>query len=184
MSMAQLYALTKELSHESKTFMFNFIFFIVTIVSAYIIGNYIEQKHYSYLKHQENKQLFLPTVTAQHFLEENHQIKDARLVSGSVVISIDYFKRVMAALRNIFGGEVISYETVIDRARREAILRMKKEAKDADIIVNMRIETSTIGNNYKKNSIAGCEVLAYGTAIFYQASLDEKIKHNFRMQTK
>ncbi len=164
--------------------MINFIFFIITVTSAYIIGSYIEKKHFSYLEDQEAKRLLLPTVTAQHFVDGSRTIKNAQLVSANVVISIDYFKRIAAALRNIFGGEVASLETIVDRARREAILRMKDQVKDADIIVNMRIETSTIGNNYGKNQIAGCEVIAYGTAVTYQASRDETIKHHFRMETK
>ncbi|MCI5128213.1 MAG: hypothetical protein D3907_06860, partial [Candidatus Electrothrix sp. AUS3] len=33
-----------------------------------------------------------------------------------------YFKRIVAGLRNIFGGNVQSYETLVDRARREAVI--------------------------------------------------------------
>ena len=44
---------------------------------------------------------------------------DQALVHGNVVVSVDYFKRFVAALRNLFGGSVTSYETLIDRARRE-----------------------------------------------------------------
>jgi uncharacterized protein YbjQ (UPF0145 family) len=88
------------------------------------------------------------------------------MVYGHVVISIDYFKRFLAGLRNIFGGEVSSYETILDRARREAILRMKEAAKEADIIINLRIETSTIAKS-SKNQVGCSEVLAYGTAITF-----------------
>jgi uncharacterized protein YbjQ (UPF0145 family) len=164
--------------------MIHFIFFIIIIVSAYITGNYIEKKHYAYLDDQEAKQLLLPAVTGQNFLDHNRKITKCELVSANVVISIDYFKRIAAALRAIFGGEISSFETIIDRGRREAILRVKQQAKEADMIINMRVETSTIGNNYGKNQIAGCEVIAYGTAVTYQASLEEKIKHNFRSNTK
>ena len=76
------------------------------------------------------------------------------MVCGSAVISIDYFKRILAGLRNIFGGTVKSYETLIDRARREALLRMKEKADDATMIINVRIETSTIGKTKRnKNTI-------------------------------
>jgi uncharacterized protein YbjQ (UPF0145 family) len=47
-------------------------------------------------------------------------------VSGSVVVSVDYFKRFLAGLRTLVGGRVTSYETLLDRARREAILRCKE----------------------------------------------------------
>jgi len=47
-------------------------------------------------------------------------------------------------------------------------LRMKEEAKakGAHMIVNLRLETSTIGRSAnKKNSVGSIEVLAYGTAV-------------------
>ncbi len=91
----------------------------------------------------------------------------SRLVTGNAVISLDYFKRFLAGLRNIFGGEVISYQSLIDRARREAILRMKREAGKADMIINLRIETSSIGQNAnRRNTVGSIEAIAYGTAIF------------------
>jgi uncharacterized protein YbjQ (UPF0145 family) len=90
-------------------------------------------------------------------------------VQGSAVISIDYFKRILAGLRNIVGGEVKSYETLVDRARREATLRMKEMAWDADIILNLRIETSAIGNSANnRKAIGSIEAIAYGTAITYK----------------
>ena len=64
--------------------------------------------------------------TMKDSFDKNSPILRTRLVQGSAVISIDYFKRMLAALRNIVGGEVKSYETLVDRARREATLRMKR----------------------------------------------------------
>ena len=46
----------------------------------------------------------------------------------------------------------------MDRARREALLRMKERAGDADMIVQMRMETSEI-------SPVVFEVVIYGTAV-------------------
>jgi uncharacterized protein YbjQ (UPF0145 family) len=55
----------------------------------------------------------------------------ARLVSGSVVISSDYFKTFVAGFRAFFGGRFRGYETLLERARREALLRLKAEAQAA-----------------------------------------------------
>ena len=55
-------------------------------------------------------------------------VRTSFLVNGSTVVSNDYFKRLLAILRNIFGGRVKAYESLLDRARREAVLRMKDEA--------------------------------------------------------
>jgi uncharacterized protein YbjQ (UPF0145 family) len=66
--------------------------------------------------------------------------------------------------RRIFGGEVRSYASLIDRGRREAILRMKEQYPDADLYINTRVETSTITNG--KGKTIGCvEVIAYSTAV-------------------
>jgi uncharacterized protein YbjQ (UPF0145 family) len=95
-------------------------------------------------------------------LTSNH---DQFLVNGNVVISVDYFKRFVAGLRNLVGGRVTPYETLIDRARREAILRMKEEAKacGAKMIVNVKYEMCSIYKG-RRNKIGSVEALAYGTA--------------------
>lgn len=64
------------------------------------------------------------------------------LVSGEVVISSDYFKTFAAALRKIIGGELRGLETLMQRARREAVLRMLDRARAAgyDAVCNIRIE--------------------------------------------
>ena len=75
----------------------------------------------------------------------------------------------------LFGGRVTQYESLLDRARREAILRMKEQAelKNAFVVLNARVETSSISKNSKRrNSVGAVEVLAYGTAI----SLGKKIQ--------
>ena len=56
---------------------------------------------------------------------------------------------------------------LVDRGRREAILRMKEQCADADLIVNLRIETSRISKGAKRRSLGTVEVFAYGTALWY-----------------
>jgi len=142
------------------------IVFVVLLSLGYFAGTMAESRHYRSIQKRERELLKLPAVTAEDFLDEGREIEDVRLVHGSVVISIDYFKRILAGLRNIFGGEVKSYLTLIDRGRREAVLRMKEEAADADIILNLRIETSAIGQNAnRRNTVGSIEVMAYGTAV-------------------
>ena len=65
----------------------------------------------------------------------------------------------------MFGGNISSYESIVDRARREAIIRMKEDAGNASEIINIRIATSSVSQNAKKD-VGAIEVLAYGTAIY------------------
>jgi len=142
------------------------ITFIALVALGYAAGTVAESRHYRSIEDRERNFLGLPAVTIRNVLDEDAEVGKAELVYGSVVISLDYFKRVLAALRNLFGGEIGAYETLIDRARREAILRMKEMARGADIILNVRIETASIGKSAdERRAIGSVEALAYGTAV-------------------
>jgi uncharacterized protein YbjQ (UPF0145 family) len=142
------------------------IIFLVLIILGYLIGTIAESRHYKSIKAREYELLNLPAVTIAAAVDPQYPVKQSQLVTGSVVISVDYFKRFVAGLRNFFGGKVVTYESLVDRARREAILRMKAQASGANIILNMRIETASISKG-AKNTIGSIEALAYGTAITY-----------------
>ncbi len=142
------------------------IIFVILTGLGYTAGTITERRHYRSIEDRELRFLNLPAVTIKNVLSRDDEIFNAWLVSGNAVISIDYFKRILAGLRNIFGGEVRAYETLIDRARREAVLRMKESARGANIILNLRIETSAIGQSAnRRKSIGSIEAIAYGTAV-------------------
>ena len=145
--------------------MYNLLFFITLIAVGYLAGTIAERYHYRSIDHREKMFTNLPAVTIKTVNYPDDKIQSAELVYGSAVISIDYFKRFTASLRNIFGGTVKSYESLIDRARREALLRINKTAGGSKIIVNVRIETSTIGRNANKRGVGCLEAIAYGTAL-------------------
>jgi uncharacterized protein YbjQ (UPF0145 family) len=135
------------------------------LMLGYVFGKINERKHYRSILKREQELINLPTTTSKVSLGNPDNIIKLELVTGHVVISVDYFKRLLAGLRNIFGGSVQAYETLVDRARREAILRMKERCKNANEIINLRIETSSISKG-KGNSIGSVEVLAYATALY------------------
>lgn len=145
------------------------IIVVFLMVLGYSAGRLTEKRHYASIRSRE-KNLSDIAVTNTKKTAVNHEnISEARMVSASVVISLDYFKRFLAALRNFFGGNVRSFETLLDRGRREAALRLKEQCLDADILCNMRIETSVIGQHAnRKNSLGSIEVLAYGTALHFK----------------
>ena len=139
-------------------------FFLLLLMVGYISGTIVEKRHYKSIREREEKYKAIHAMVLKRALNEENIIS-SRLVNGSVVISIDFFKKFLAGLINFFGGNISSYETLIDRARREAILRLKEDAKGADEIINLRIETSSITKNTNSN-VGAVEVLAYGTAIY------------------
>jgi len=133
---------------------------------GFAVGGRRERHHLKHLKHGEAETAHLPATTGLS-LPGNPLAREPSLVTGSVVISVDYFKRFMASLRIITGGRIPSYETLLSRARRDAVLRMKQEAieQGAHGIINVRIETARLATGRGDDGIAGVEVLAYGTAI-------------------
>lgn len=142
----------------------NIVIFVVLMSLGYFFGTMLEKRHYESIRKRERALRLLPTILLKRPLEPE-KVRSVKLVSGSVVVSIDYFKRVIAMLITLFGGRITTYETLVDRARREAILRMKEKAKGAAEIINVRIETSSISKN-DNNNVGSVEVLAYGTAVY------------------
>jgi len=141
------------------------IIFLFLIGLGYFSGTWIEKKHYKSIMEREKKYLKTMVFSSKKFNLSNYNIVSSTLVYGNVVISIDYFKRILAGLKNFFGGKVTPYESLLDRARREAILRMKEMNPQASLIINSRIETASISKNTRKGSVGSIEALAYGTAI-------------------
>lgn len=145
--------------------MFDLIVFVTLLALGYGFGRYAENRHYRSIIKRE-KELSRIVAVAQRFPPVTAIPYKVELVTGSVVISIDYFKRFLAGLRNLIGGRVKSYESLLDRARREAVLRMKEHADKlgAEMIFNIKFETSSIFKG-RKNQVGSVEVLAYGTAL-------------------
>ena len=137
------------------------------LIVTYLTGSAIEKLHYREIRIRESRSRRFPIVNFRTPPKSWH-IVDAEMVAGNVVISIDYFKRFLAGLRMLFGGRVAAYESLLDRARREAILRMKEDAfkRGYSAVLNVRIETSRLASsNRKGEGTAGVEILAFGTAV-------------------
>lgn len=138
---------------------------VVLLTVGFFSGRYLERKHYASIIARETAPGQV-MVFAARLPPPDLPASATQLVSGSVVISADYFKRFVAGLRMLIGGRLNTYESLLDRARREAILRMREEARTlgATQIFNVKLETMSIGGR-SPNSISCLEVLAYGTAI-------------------
>lgn len=136
------------------------------IVLGYLAGTATERAHFRRLEIAERELLTIP-MTDLRTPPPDLAPSSAFFVTGSVVIGSDYFKTFAAWLRNLVGGEVRSFERLLERARREAICRLLREAHDggARAVINLRIDTSRIGTSQKKSGMPMVEVIASGTAI-------------------
>jgi len=134
------------------------------IVLGLVTGKCIEKSHLVKLAKREEDLKELKVCNLRR-LPAELQIKESFIVTGSCVVATDYFKVFAAALRNLFGGEIKAYRSLMSRARREALVRLLEQAKKlgSESVWNVRFETSTIQG--KRRKPGGVEVLAYGTAV-------------------
>jgi uncharacterized protein YbjQ (UPF0145 family) len=96
----------------------------------------------------------IPTMTV---------VKHLGLVQGSTVRAKHAGKDIMAGLKNVFGGELVSYTELLQESREQAVSRMSEQAAavGANAVINVRFSTSAI-------AAGASEILAYGTAVILQ----------------
>ncbi|MBX9630631.1 MAG: YbjQ family protein [Burkholderiales bacterium] len=144
--------------------MLDLAIFAALVVVGYVVGRILEARHYRSIREREQTYGDIMMFASRFPPTLNPMRQD--LVAGSVVVSADYFKVLVARLQGIVGGRLKTYESLLDRARREAILRMKEDARGrgARMIVNVKFQTFSIPGR-KPGSLVGVEMLAYGTAL-------------------
>ena len=130
-------------------------------------GSYIEKRHYANIEKRE-KACKTPVLLTRRTIKNTAQVSETRFVSASVVVGADFFKHTLAGIIQIFGGPISSYESVLDRARREVFLRLQEQATEFDEIVNVKIETCMLGRVKRRQGSPKAAVFAYGTAIRYK----------------
>jgi uncharacterized protein YbjQ (UPF0145 family) len=143
----------------------NLSVFIALLVIGLGVGSLLERRHYRSIREREARLKHI-LMFAERQPPPDFAGQPFHLVSGSVVISSDYFKTFAAGLKSFFGGRLTSYESLLDRGRREAILRMKEQAEQlgAKAIFNVRLETAKLSADTAQ-SVMCAEMMAYGTAL-------------------
>ena len=140
---------------------------LVLLAIGFASGKTIEHLHHQDLAKRERRFRRLPALTTSR-IPAGWRVEDAMLLTGTVVISLDYWKRFAAGIRQFFGGNVRSYETLFERARREALLRLKEaaSAKGCDALVGVRLESAELANSGANGKgTAGVELMAVGTGL-------------------
>jgi len=148
-------------------FLINLGFALALLVGTYLTGSFLERRHFESIRRREEQYRSFPVVTFEA-IPANWDVVSSELAAGNVVVSLDYFKRFLASLRALVGGRIRSYEPLLERARREALLRMVESARSRGYhaIVNVRLETSRLASaRGNGEGTAGVEMLAFGTAL-------------------
>ena len=141
------------------------IIFVVPLIVTYLIEKYMENKRYSSIEEREEEMKNI-LIFNEKRVPSDIVGGNFHLVRGSIVISGSYWKQFLTRVKSFFGGRLNSLESIMDIGRREAILRMKEQAKKAgaDTIFSVRFETTTLGSMVGKEGIFCAEFYAYGTA--------------------
>ena len=140
----------------------NYAPFILLFAAGWFFGSRHERQHLAQLSIAEQELSHIMVSSERFYVPKLVANTEGELVLGSVVIAQDYFKMIIARVLSIFGKNLTTYETLLDRARREALVRMRTEAqaKGYKHIYGLRLEVSNI------NQLGSMvEAIAYGTAV-------------------
>lgn len=150
------------------------IIILSLLILGYFFGRRAEKNHFESIIKRERWYRSILTFS-ERLPPIQPEGTDSKLVTGNVVISVDYFKSFVANLKTLVGGRLTTYESLLERGRREAILRMKEEAKrlGATSIFNVKVETASISKG-SNQGVGSIEVFAYGTALFPATDLKQK----------
>ncbi|PNV62455.1 hypothetical protein C0033_07735 [Clostridium sp. chh4-2] len=82
------------------------------------------------------------------------------LVKGSSIMTVHAGKDIMNSFKTLVGGELTSYNEMMEKARELATERMISQANalGADAVVAVRYNSSSVAQG-------AAEVMAYGTAV-------------------
>ena len=99
-------------------------------------------------------------ITTSDQIEGKRIVQTLGLVRGSAVRTRHVGRDIMAALRNLVGGEIPEYAKLMAQSREQAIQRMIEDAErqEANAVVGVRFTTSMVMSG-------AAEMLAYGTAV-------------------
>jgi len=140
-------------------------FTAVLLIIGVFFGTRAQKKHIEDMEAREEALSYMLVTNLKTLPSVN---TPPLLVTGSTVIAFDYFRRFIARIVMLVGGRITLYEDMLDRARREALLRLleKAEAAGAQEVHNVRFEFSRIGSSSRHPNVGGgAELLAYGTAV-------------------
>ena len=157
-----------ELSQAALNFIFTVALPLFLIFLGLTVGRLNERRHLRQLDEREQALERIKVTDLRSYLGPVDAACGSVMVMGNAVIATDYLKSFLARLRNIFGGEVRSFETLLVRARREALLRMLEEAERQgfNAVCNIRLDTSDIAGSTTNRTSQAVVVgmMATGTA--------------------
>lgn len=135
------------------------------ILLGLIAGRAVERAHFSELRRREEEVAHMLVSDIRTFPGGVDTSLQPEMIISQAVIATDYLKSFLAGLRKILGGELTSYLSLMERARREALLRVLEEAraKGYDAVCNVRLDTADIGGAVAAKGVVMVAVVVSAT---------------------
>ena len=142
------------------------IFVLPLVVFGLIIGRTVEKRHIRRLDEFDAEHEDFLITQLKSFPMAVYSDQPSSLVVAEVVIASDYLKSWFAKWRNLFGGELRSFQTLQTRAKREVMQRLIKSAMEQgyNAICNVRIESADVGGATAERQTPMAAVIATATA--------------------
>lgn len=134
---------------------------------GFFAGGYQERKHFSRLEEHDAKYKGFVVTQLKSFPGGVSPELTPKMFAAETVISSDYLKSFLSGIRKFFGGELRSYRSLLERARRQsqALIVEQAAAEGYDTICNLRFETADIGGvTNPKKAIVMVGIIAQATA--------------------
>lgn len=139
---------------------------VMFLALGLFVGGRTERVHFESIRRRETELKGMLVTQIKTFPHAVPGGSAPKMITAEAVIATDYLKTFLAGLRNLFGGHVGSYQRMLERARREATLRVLDQARSLgySAVCNLRLETADVGGNNVAQKMPMAAILATGTA--------------------
>lgn len=140
-----------------------------------LFGRWNEKKHFRKLNEREQATRHILKTQLKTFpFHVDDPARPPKAFYGEVVIANDTLKKFFASFRKFFGGQILSYQNMLSRARREALLRLVEQVEAAgyNAVCNIRYESADVTGNLH-NKKAPVVASAFVVATAYMAKVQE-----------
>jgi len=135
---------------------------LVTVgLGGWLLATWLERRHFKSMSDREAGLQNIQVNTSKRM--SSCEPEGITLLIGSAVVAHDYFRTLIIFIRKIVGGNIQPYERLVQRGRREALIRLKEEADlcGIDRVINVRFTTTSVNGRF----LHAVEMVAYGTGV-------------------
>jgi len=138
------------------------------LILGFVAGTFAEKSHFKRLDAREAVNMQTLQTQSKLFLSPTAGGKTPMMIHSETVVASDYFKNFLSGFRKFFGGEMKSYNSLMERARRESLAKLIEQAREMgyNAVCNVRLEPADVSgaiHNSKKKSVMVC-IIATATA--------------------